>query len=220
MTDKPAPVAHSTPPGLLFHRQGVRRDASPESDSVSALLQRMRSGDRVAAAHFVIRYESRIRRRIRGKLGPAMRSIFDSQDILSTLGRRLDHIVRSGRLGASSEDELWALVFRTAEQAVREKARAFRRSRNREVQVGLFTNRASSLLRQAQHDSHAVGFDFDFAMRCLANATDRQILSLWMSGAPLSAIAATLDFAPATVRKRWERIKRRLYARLGPEVLS
>ena len=101
--------------------------AGDEGDGVQLLLDRMRSGDRVAAAVFITRYGSRIRRRIHGKLSPAMRRIFDSQDILSTLGRRLDQYVRFGRLAAASEDELWALVFRMAENAVIDKARVFRR---------------------------------------------------------------------------------------------
>ena len=82
------------------------------------LVRRMRSGDRDAAAEFISRYDSRIRRRIRGKLGPAMRRLFDSQDIVSTLGRRLDLYVRSGRLEAVSGDQLWSLIMKMAEHGV------------------------------------------------------------------------------------------------------
>src|SRR5262245_43990251 len=74
--------------------------------AVPELLARMRAGDRQAAAVFITRYESKIRRRVRGKLSLSMRRIFDSQDIVSTLGRRLDLYVRSGKLEAQSEQQL------------------------------------------------------------------------------------------------------------------
>ena len=62
-------------------------------ENVESLLRRMRNGDREAAAQFITRYEDRIRRRIRGKLNPSVRRLFDSQDIFSTIGRRLDQYV-------------------------------------------------------------------------------------------------------------------------------
>ena len=88
-------------------------DADSHRADVTALLQQMRAGDRGAAAVFVTRYGSRIRRRIRGKLSRAMRRIFDSQDILSTLGRRLDSFVHSGGVQATSE----AAITMAAENA-------------------------------------------------------------------------------------------------------
>ncbi len=61
-----------------------------------ALLDRVRGGDREASAEFISRYGPRIRRRVRGKLSPAMRRLFDSQEILATVARRLDQMVASG----------------------------------------------------------------------------------------------------------------------------
>lgn len=191
--------------------------ASSQSD-LAALLQRMRSGDRVAAALFVTCYGSLIRRRIRGKLRPEMRSVWDSQDILATLGRRLDRLVRLGRIEAASEEELWALAFRTAEQAVQEKSRAFRRSRKRELLVSRIASKASSSRCQSQLSGNVDGFDLDHAMRCLRDDTDRLILSLWVAGTRWSVIAAAVGLTQPATRKRGERIKLQLKERLGPEV--
>src|SRR5689334_16822079 len=85
---------------------------------VGSLLTRMRAGDRNAAAQFMDRFGSRIRRRVRGRLRPAMRRLFDSQEIISTLARRLDLFVRGGQLNAETEGQLWTLVFKMAENAV------------------------------------------------------------------------------------------------------
>jgi hypothetical protein len=76
--------------------------AAPDFD---ALLARMRAGDRDAAAAFVTRYGTRIRRRLRGKMSPSIRRLFDSQELMSTVARRLDAFVRSGRLAAVSEGQ-------------------------------------------------------------------------------------------------------------------
>ncbi len=193
------------------------RAPSSQEEGVARLLKRMRSGDRAAAATFVTKYESRIRRRVRGKLGSEMRSIFDSQDILSTLGRRLDEIVRSGRLKASCEAELWSLAFHTAELAVQEKARALRRTRSRE-RVAAETARGESIPR---HDSRTESDApaLEIALQHLEDATDRQILLLWTAGQRPKAIAAAVRLSPDAVRKRWQRITRHLRTRLGPDIL-
>jgi hypothetical protein len=90
------------------------------------LLYRMQQGDRAAAAEFMQRFGDRVRRRIRGKLGHGMRRLFDSQEILSTLGRRLDRYIYTGQMKAASLAELWGLVFRIADNSLVEKARVYR----------------------------------------------------------------------------------------------
>src|SRR5262245_42454435 len=97
--------------------------ASGGKDDPQSLLERMRAGDRDAAAEFVARFAPNIRRRIRGKMNPAMRRLFDSQEILSTLVRRLDEFVGAGQLNAESIPQLWSLLFRIADNSLIEKAR-------------------------------------------------------------------------------------------------
>ena len=67
--------------------------ASTDSD-LDSLVSRMAAGDREAVGTFLSLYGPMIRRRVRGKLRMSVRRLFDSQDILSTVGRRLDTIVR------------------------------------------------------------------------------------------------------------------------------
>ncbi|MCH8153035.1 MAG: sigma-70 family RNA polymerase sigma factor [Planctomycetes bacterium] len=193
--------------------------AASDSAAVLELLQRMRAGDREAAALFMTRYGSRIRRRIRGKLSPAMRRIFDSQEILSTLGRRLDLYVRSGRLEAANEQQLWALVFRMASNAVIDKARVFRRLQQFEDEDGVFAQELSRRLRQAQRSrKEGVEIEIDRALNLLDDRTDRQILSLWLVGTCHTVIARHVDLAPTAVRKRWQKIKSELRERFAAEI--
>ncbi len=195
--------------------------AASESVEVLELLRRMRAGDREAAALFITRYGSRIRRRIRGKLSPAMRRIFDSQEILSTLGRRLDLYVRSGRLAAANEQQLWALVFRMASNAVIDKARVFRRLQQVEDEDGVFAQELSRRLRQAQRSrTEGVDIEIDRALNVLPDRTDREILSLWLVGTRHTVIAEHVDLPATAVRKRWQKIKWKLRERFAAEILQ
>jgi DNA-directed RNA polymerase specialized sigma24 family protein len=192
-----------------------------EDLSVPELLARMRDGDRRAAALFVTRYESRIRRRIRGKLNPAMRRIFDSQEILSTLGRRLDQYVQSGRVEASNEGELWALVFRMAEHAIIDKARVFRRLREVEDEDGPVAQELARRLRQASRERPSgAEIEIGNALDLFDNRIDRQILYLWLVGTGHNAIAEHVEMTPAAVRKRWQRIRAALQRRFAAEAAA
>ena len=183
-----------------------------EDSDVQELLERMQGGDRGAAAAFITRYGSRIRRRIRGKLSPGMRRIFDSQEILSTLGRRLDYYVRSGKLVAASEGQLWSLVLTMANNAVVDKARVFRRLERVEDDDGAFAYELSSRLREAEQ-ARSVGAEVEIesALKLLDDRTDRMILSMWLTGTQHKTIAGYVDLAPTAVRKRWQKIKTTLH---------
>ncbi len=170
-------------------------------------------------ALFVTRYGSRIRRHIRGKLGAAMRSIFDSQDILSTVAMRLDLFMQSGRMEVAGENQLWALVFRMAEHAVQQKALAYRRLRRREYRYCQLMPAVSWFLPQPDRGGSMSGLDVERVLGSLESDIDRQIVSQWMTGTALRAIATQLGHTQSAVRKRWQRIKRRLRARLESEVL-
>lgn len=178
--------------------------------TVHALLQAMGRGDRQAAAEFVICYGPQIRRRIRGKLRVQMRRVFDSHDILSTLGRRLDVYVHRGQFEPRSEGELWSLVFTIAERSVVEKARIFH----------LLTACDSDTARESSG-----GFDdgerlsdealnpeseFEHLLMSIVSEQDRQIARQWALGHSSDFIAAELGLTAAQVRQRWIRTRDRL----------
>ena len=172
------------------------------------LLMRMRASDRQAAAEFLARYGPRIRRRIRGQLAPAMRRMFDSQDILSTLGRRLDSYVGASRLEAVTADQLWALVFRLADHALIEKVRVFRTLQAREGEDSPFARQVLRRLEQRENEEpDGAVIEIDRAMGLLNDAVDRDILSLWLMGNEHRHIADHIGMLPNAVRKRWERIR-------------
>lgn len=186
----------------------MRSGGDEESDQ---LLMRMRSGDRAAAAEFIERFGPRIRRRIHGKLGPAMRRLFDSQEILSTLGRRLDVCIRSGSLGATSIDELWSLVFRIADNSLVENARVFRSLEAKEGEDSPLAYRMLQRFKDAEStDRDGPLIEIDRALRSLDDSVDREILSLWLHGKQHVHIAESVGLSAPAVRKRWEKIRGKL----------
>lgn len=200
--------------GSEASRPGEER-LRPSRSSAAALLARMQEGDREAVGEFIDRYGERIRRRVRGKLGPAMRRVFDSQEILSTVARRLDEIVREGRLRACEEGQLWSLVQQIAHNAVIDKVRVFERLRRVEGGDEAF---AHELLRDLE-DADRAGDDggevrLERLLRALPDPEDRQILELWLRDVPQVAIARALGMPDGTVRRRWSGIKGRLVPRI------
>jgi DNA-directed RNA polymerase specialized sigma24 family protein len=184
-----------------------------DPDGAAQLLGRMRSGDREAAAEFVQRFAMRIRRRARGKLGPAMRRLFDSQEILSTLGRRLDAFIRSGRLRATTELELWTLVCRIADNAVVEKARVFRSLQAKEGRGSPLAHRMLQQFRDAERATpDGPEMEMDRALRSVRSEIDREILGMWLNGTRLNEVAESMGMAPTAIRKRWQGIREQLEA--------
>lgn len=181
-----------------------------------ALLARMRAGDRTAAAEFVSRFAPRIRRRIRGKLNPAMRRLFDSQEIMSTLGRRLDAFIGARQLAAESLNQLWALLFRMADNSLIEKARVFRSLEAKEGADSPVAHAVAQRLRSAElTDADGPLIEIDRALLSLDNEVDREILSLWLMGSNHNEIGTTIGLAPTAVRKRWQSIRGRLRELFG-----
>jgi RNA polymerase sigma-70 factor (ECF subfamily) len=188
-------------PGLL----------DPATSGIEKLLGRMRAGDRAAAGEFMDRFGSRIRRRIRFKLSAPMRRLFDSQEILSTVARRLDLYVGREKVEARAPEELWSLVFRIADNALIDKVRLFRRLEAVEGSDSQFATSLLSTMRRAeQGSSSGVELEMDRVFRSLENKVDREILSLWLSGDDQPEIARQLGITQDTVRQRWCRLRERL----------
>jgi DNA-directed RNA polymerase specialized sigma24 family protein len=188
--------------------------------SVRELLAAMGKGERDAAAEFVTRYGPLIRRRVRGKLKASMRRLFDSQDILSTLSRRLDSYVHRGLFEPRSEDELWGLVFTIAEHSIAEKARIWRALSAKEGQQSGLAREAAGRYGQAERSAGVMladDDDFEELLESVPQQVDRQIARLWAMDLSSEAIAAELGLTVDVVRTRWRRTRDRLRSRFEVE---
>lgn len=185
------------------------------STSAETLLQRMRAGDRQAAAEFMERMGSRLRRRLGSKLGPEMRRVLDSADVLSTVVRRLDRFVLSRQLRAASMGELWSFLCVVADRAVSEKGRRIQSDR---AEAPGWTAHVRDQHRAREREARGTpGIDLRAALDALPDSVDREILVLWFSGRKLRHISAAVGIAPTGVRKRWQSIRERLRHALREE---
>lgn len=182
---------------------------------VGELLARLRSGDREAAAVFIDHYGPMVRRRVRGKLGVAMRRLFDSQDILSTVSRRLDRYVHGGRVRALTEAELWKLVFRMVDAALIDKVRLVKRLQRAEREDSDFAGLLLNRLKGAESTfDDGMELELDRVFASITDPIDRQILSLWLRGHRHPTIASVVGLSHDACRQRWHAIRQRLRADL------
>lgn len=167
----------------------------------------MRDGDRDAAAAFVSEYGPRIRRRVRQRLGPRVRRVFDSEDILSTLSRKLDRYVAERRLEAMTEGELWSLITRIASSSATEKARKVDRAARTEHHA------AHDEADPAAHATPADHAEFEKLTASIKDPADRTILIRWLAGETSARTGELLGLTAAAVRKRLQLVRETLRLR-------
>jgi len=165
----------------------------------------MRDGDRDAAAVFVETYGELIRLRVRDKLSNSLRRVLDSEDVLSTVARRLDGLVLGGQIRATTQGELWSLVGAIMRNVVSENIRVSQRDR------AVAAHAAESAPPESA-DANADDTDamIERALEVVEDDTDRHILGLWLRDKPHVEIARSMGLRPSAVRMRWSRIKQAL----------
>ncbi len=186
-----------------------------ESALVS-LLARVQSGDRGALPEFVLRYGPLIRRRVRGKISPQMRSTYDSTDVLATLLRRLDKFVKPEDLRATDEREVWLLLLKVIQGALADQQRRLARRARAEhawVQAGGATRDTLSPPDTAW--TADPGLDAADILAQLTDPIDREIVELRVRGMELQVIAMRVGLTPGAARARWLRIRARLAGQWG-----
>lgn len=190
----------------------VAHASSMTPKDLESVLTRVRAGDREAAADLMQRYGPILRRRFRHKLGRSLRRLFDSQELSSTVARRFDQFVRSGKVRAETPGQLVALLEQIANNALARKIRVM--DHLKRIESAEDSPLASALLERLrtadQQGPEAAELEIDRLLRSLEAPEDREMLSLWLGGASHGVIAAHLDISPAAARKRWERLRQRL----------
>ncbi len=177
----------------------------PVDTPAGDLLATAMRGDREAMAVFIQRYGPLIRRRYRYKLTWPARRVFDSEDLLSTIADALDHYIRSGRFNVHRAEQLWALIFRIGDRAVaRQIALA-----NRLPRCDLSSAALEELEARPEPEAHP---DRIGPVAPVPSDVDRELLSFWLRGLSLAAIARRQGMPPGSIRKRWERLRALLRA--------
>ncbi|HZW08664.1 MAG TPA: hypothetical protein VFF69_02065 [Phycisphaerales bacterium] len=167
-------------------------------------------------ADFILRHEDRIRAIARRKLPHSGRSVFGTEDVFSTVARRVDALAARGLVRAESEAQLWALVSRVVENVSLERIRLVESTASRTGDDAAFWAEISGDLRRCKDDNEAFVLVFEM-MSAMANPDDRQIFLLRLRGVSHRVIAQQLATTEESLRQRWVVIRRVLRETFTPD---
>lgn len=165
--------------------------------------------DRGAVARYLLANEARIRAIARRKLTARTRSVFDSEDVFSSVLRRVDVLAQAGRLRLQSEAELWGLIEAIARNNAVSRSCLMERARFRLTEDGPYAYELLKRLDSLCTDDEVTVLVFRM-MLALDSEADRHLLALLLRGANHRAIGGLLGFSEEASRQRWARIRREL----------
>lgn len=196
----------------------VRRTGSSPADRElevarlrdQAILEAIRRGDRAAVAEFVLRYGALIRLRVRERLGPSVRRVFDSEDLLSTLVRRMDSLIERGAVRAESPAQLWELLTSIMVQAASEYARRAMMEERRAPLSAIvdMPSPVDAMEEVARRDAAESLVRRTVAWRL--DQAEHAMLRMRIGGSGHDEIALALRCTVEAVRMRWIRLRQRL----------
>jgi len=162
---------------------------------------------RTRAANMVTAQRRTIMIRIHSLLDDGARTVTDTEDVLSTALRRIDSAVLRGAVEAVTDEQFYAFVHGVIERTIKEKLKRSIRLRARErianeVQLTLGSSSAQTKIL-AKEDLQRIG-------AAISDPIDREIVLHKGRGLSWVQIADLVSMDPATVRKRWSRMRVRV----------
>lgn len=195
---------------------------------VLAAVARGRAGERdergdsparAALARFILENEAKVRAIARRKL-PSNQGVFDSEDVVSSVLRRLDTMAQSGVFAPRSAEELWGLIKAIACRTAVDRRRLIERARNFLTEDGPYAYELLKRLNASPTDDDALMLVLRIMMS-IKNQTDRQLFALLHRGASHRAIAAALNLpSEEASRQRWCALRRDLAQRFAEGVFD
>jgi RNA polymerase sigma factor (sigma-70 family) len=188
-----------------------------------AFLDRIRTGDEVAARELLARYEAQVRLVVRRQLPRLLRSRFDSLDFLQSVWASFFRRLRSGPEDFEDPRHLVAFLARAAKNKVIDQ---YRRAASQKLDMHreepLWVEGAPPREPIADEDSASEVAEANEAfgrLRDLLPEGRREIVALKAEGLSSREIGERLGLSERTVRRELETLRRRAEseARPGPE---
>lgn len=158
---------------------------------------------RCAIARFILDNQSKIRSIARTRLATP-RTVFDSDEVLATVLRRIDLLVVNGGFAPCSEHDVWGLISTTANNSSLGKASLTHRALSLVKDDGEYAKFMLAQLEACRDDDDAVSLVTRLMLQ-LSDDTDRQIIGLRLRGASHRVVAGMLGLTEVVVRARWSR---------------
>ena len=163
------------------------------------------------AAQLINRDRVQLEHQIRSMLPGSARRFIDTQEILSTALRRVDHAICEDRMDAVHERQFFAYLNGVIRRTMNEKFRGSVSSSARE--------RIASRLKAGQYNQSGVPEqarqNFIEIGRSIHDPIDREIVLLRGRGLLFKDIADHVGLSHDAVRKRWQQIRADLRSRFG-----
>jgi hypothetical protein len=164
---------------------------------------------RSTLAEYLMRNEVTIRKMARAKLTREVQSISDSEDVFSSVVRRVDLMVVKGTLRPRSLGELWKCIEAITVNLAVDRVRMISRLRQFTAEDGDFAQHVIKRLEGFSSDDQAAILLYRMMMS-LPVAEDRQLLDLRIRGATIKAAAGLLGMKFDAASMRWFRLKMKL----------
>jgi hypothetical protein len=185
---------------------------SPHVASIPAFPPAPGETPRTFVARYCLANAERIRAIARRKIPQRSRAVTDSEDVLSSVLRRLDEMGERGTLRLDSESELWGLIEAIACNTAVSKVRMIERARNLLTEDADYANELLRRLQGCPGDDEAMLLLLRMTAS-IKSPSDRQILTLMHRGASHRAIGDLMGFSEQASRQRWKRIRDELCAK-------
>ncbi len=165
------------------------------------------STDREGVASFLLEKNGRrVRAMVARRMGPSVRQFFDTDDLVSTVLRRIDRFIAEGKSDFEIEAQLWALVTKVTRREVHRKSDCAAKLRRCLYE----TRPVPEAVERAGDDLLAE------AMTHLRNDSHRQVLYLRVVvGLNYEQIAFATDLTERTARQYMVLAKSTLREKMG-----
>lgn len=167
---------------------------------------------RAALSRYLDEHRDRLRAIASRKIDERTRRVFDSEEVASSVIRRLDNLVQRGRIRARTEEELWALIIRVVENTAISKVRLVQTMHRQLAEDGRYASQLLERLDRLGNDDEATLLVLRM-LGSISDAEDRQLLLLRLRGATHGAAAGVLGQSETAVRSRWSRLTKELSRR-------
>lgn len=178
------------------------------SSGFQTLMDRVRAGEREAAAELLVAYKPLIRRRLRLQMSSALRDVTDSEELWSTMARRLDAFLESSKSGLSDESGFWKLLAAIARHAVVDKARVLERTRRAMSEDEPFARLLAERLEERRPE--VAERWLEQVLDSVGEGIDQDILRGWLLDRSHLQIGEAVGLSEGAVRVRWHKIRHRL----------
>jgi RNA polymerase sigma factor (sigma-70 family) len=169
------------------------------------LLDRARRGHADAMARLVQQYEPQVLRVARRRLGPALRAVLDSMDLVQSVHRSLLLGLRRNKFTLAGPQDLVALAVTMLTRKVARRWERLQRERE-------FLRLRGLLLARARPGRAAGAADQLRDLLGTLGELDRQLLGLYLKGYSTVEAARILGLNPDALRVRRCRVFRKLRA--------